>query len=554
MSGKGVNILLDKSSMFNPLVSIVIPVFNGGQYIAEAIESCLLQTYKSIEIIVVDDGSFDNTESICSAFGNTIKYYKKSNGGCASALNCAIKNASGDYISWLSHDDVYPTYKIEHQIKHISALRNKLTILYGPYELIDEESQVFAHVTPHLEHHPIDKLNISLYPLFKGVMNGCTMLIPKKCFDEVGYFDESLLATQDYDLWLKFLKVYPVAYVLKPMVKTRLHSEQGSKKIPTNLEECNRLWCHMIDSLNEREMLSIERTPFFFYERTASFLEVTPYKEAHQYCLNKKIEFVNGIKVSVIIPFKDRYDMLIEAIESVKSQTHQNIELILVDDGSESDYTLQFSNMSPEGAIRETVYLKQGNQGPAVARNLGVLYATGDYIAFLDSDDLFLPNKVRDQLTYMIEKQADFSYTSYDRLDLEGLQPLKSIDSGGALKKEFPELIINCPIATPTVMGKREIFVEHKFPTDYKIGEDVSCWLSVASENIIHGIPSSLTIVRTSSNSASIAHQKQVIGLLNIARHVASTKLIERYPEKLQELIEICGDYIKDNLSNIKQK
>ena len=90
-------------------VTIMIPVYNGSNYLKEAIESALAQTYKNKEVVVVNDGSTDDgkTAAIAKSFGNKIKYYEKENGGVSTALNLGIKKATGDYICWLSHDDLY---------------------------------------------------------------------------------------------------------------------------------------------------------------------------------------------------------------------------------------------------------------------------------------------------------------------------------------------------------------------------------------------------------------------------------------------------------------
>ena len=92
-----------------PLVSIVIPVYNGSDYLAEAIDSALAQTYGNIEIIVINDGSSDNgkTREVAGKYGDRIRYFEKENGGVPTALNLGIKEMKGDYFSWLSHDDVY---------------------------------------------------------------------------------------------------------------------------------------------------------------------------------------------------------------------------------------------------------------------------------------------------------------------------------------------------------------------------------------------------------------------------------------------------------------
>ena len=120
------------SNLNHPLISIIIPVYNGSNYIDKALESCLKQTYENIEIIVVNDGSTDDglTENTIKPFlaDHRVKYYLKPNGGTSSALNFGIKNSKGDFISWLSHDDLFSPDKIEKQVVH--TLKNKNIISY----------------------------------------------------------------------------------------------------------------------------------------------------------------------------------------------------------------------------------------------------------------------------------------------------------------------------------------------------------------------------------------------------------------------------------------
>ena len=110
--------------MYFPKVSIVIPAYNASNYLEEAIDSALAQTYSNIEIIVVNDGSLDDgaTERVALAYGDKIRYFYKENGGSSSALNFGIANMTGEWFSWLSHDDLYLPEKIEKQIAYISSL------------------------------------------------------------------------------------------------------------------------------------------------------------------------------------------------------------------------------------------------------------------------------------------------------------------------------------------------------------------------------------------------------------------------------------------------
>ena len=131
--------------MQHPKVSVIIPVYNGSNYLSDAINSALSQTYSNLEIIIVNDGSNDNgkTKEIALSYGNKIKYIEKENGGVSSALNIGIKNMTGEYFSWLSHDDIYYPNKIEESIKFI---KNDKQIVYSDYDLLyQNKSKIIKH-------------------------------------------------------------------------------------------------------------------------------------------------------------------------------------------------------------------------------------------------------------------------------------------------------------------------------------------------------------------------------------------------------------------------
>ena len=109
---------------YSPLVSIVIPAYNASNYLADAINSALAQTYKNIEIIVINDGSKDNgaTRTKAESFGDKIRYFEKPNGGSSSALNYGIKQMKGEWFSWLSHDDFYYPSKIEKEVEFLRTI------------------------------------------------------------------------------------------------------------------------------------------------------------------------------------------------------------------------------------------------------------------------------------------------------------------------------------------------------------------------------------------------------------------------------------------------
>ncbi|MFH0816518.1 MAG: glycosyltransferase [Methanobacteriota archaeon] len=216
----------------NPLVSIVIPVYNGSDYLKWAIDSALGQTYKNIEVVVVDDGSNDGgkTDAICKSYGDKIVHRRKPNGGVASALNDGIRSSKGKYISWLSHDDMYTPDKLEKQIQFLSEYRKlngRECIPYSNYVSINVvENTRIPVATPAV---PPEEFFEALVVAEHFSIHGCTTLIPKQAFDKVGLFDERLKTTQDYDMWFKLNTEYDFVQTGDFFVESRDHPLQGTK-------------------------------------------------------------------------------------------------------------------------------------------------------------------------------------------------------------------------------------------------------------------------------------------------------------------------------------
>lgn len=213
------------NGIMGPKVTIIIPFYNCP-YVAQAIESALKQTYRNVEIIVVNDGSTIHADKIRPFIGKLI-YIEKSNGGTASALNEGLKRASGDYIAWLSSDDKFQPRKLEKQLAYMQALQS--SICYTNFSVIDEKSRV---VTQKAGTHYPDRADFVRH-LSKGChINGCTIMFKKEVYDKVGEFNSSYKYTQDYDYWLRVVQHYPFDYLDEPLTLYRVHSNMGSKQYP----------------------------------------------------------------------------------------------------------------------------------------------------------------------------------------------------------------------------------------------------------------------------------------------------------------------------------
>lgn len=235
--------------VMNPLVSIIIPVYNGSNYMREAIDSALAQTYPNIEIIVVNDGSCDQgaTAEIARSYGEKIRYYEKENGGVSSALNRGIQEMNGEYFSWLSHDDVYEADKIEKQVSAIfeNALPEN-TLVYCNSMQINAQSEAISFsksvsaFSPLVLYHSCDVLT----ELLCGrTFNGCCLLIPRKALTESGLFNENLRFCQDAFMWYQiFMRDYSLFGIDDVLVKNRVHGGQLTQTGQTLFrKECSEM-------------------------------------------------------------------------------------------------------------------------------------------------------------------------------------------------------------------------------------------------------------------------------------------------------------------------
>lgn len=239
---------------FQPKVSIVIPVYNGANFLGEAIRSALSQTYDNVEIVVVNDGSTDGgpTERVARAFGDRIRYFSKPNGGVATALNRGIQEMTGDYFSWLSHDDLYLPDKLSVQIEALAQMPDpRRCILYSDYGVFTADPEAAApYVLPH-----VSPQDFRYFITTANGVHGCTLLVPREAFAEHGGFDPALRTTQDYDLWFRMAATFAFVHQSAILVRARSHPAQGTHELShLVLGECNALLKGFVGKLSEAEV------------------------------------------------------------------------------------------------------------------------------------------------------------------------------------------------------------------------------------------------------------------------------------------------------------
>jgi glycosyltransferase involved in cell wall biosynthesis len=209
----------------NPLVSVIIPTYNRGWIIKEAIDSILAQDYTEFELIVVDDGSTDHTSDVLDSYGDDIKVLFQKNKGVSAARNRGIAEASGKFIAFLDSDDLWLPQKLTVQIEFFNQT---------PDALICQTEEVWIRnglrVNPKKRHKKPSGM-IFNPSLELCLVSPSAVMIRRSLFGRVGKFDETLPACEDYDLWLRISCRFPVHLIDTPLIiKRGGHGDQLSSR------------------------------------------------------------------------------------------------------------------------------------------------------------------------------------------------------------------------------------------------------------------------------------------------------------------------------------
>lgn len=205
-----------------PKVTVLIPTYNRAPYLSDAIWSVLGQIYKNFEVIVIDDGSTDNTcQLIYSIHDHRIRYLHQSHRGISAALNAGIRLARGLYIARLDSDDLWLPHMLETLVPVLDAMP-EVGVVYAKGQAMDNRGRRLAHIQGRGERFPGDILRSLAY-------DDCTcniaLVARRVCFDRVGLYDEALIANEDWDMWLRVARHYRFAFVDKVVACIRWHND-----------------------------------------------------------------------------------------------------------------------------------------------------------------------------------------------------------------------------------------------------------------------------------------------------------------------------------------
>jgi len=230
------------------LVSIIIPCYNQGQFLAETIQSALDQDYHHKEIIVVNDGSTDNTRRVAQAFGNTICYIEQPNKGVSSSRNTGILAAKGEFVAFLDSDDQYLPDALSTAVSFLDLHTDTAMVCGDAFLLKDNEIMGLKSTQSRRPRNPVN----FRWETVEYYATPSTVVLRNSCFAKIGLFDKNLtIGAEDWLMWVQMSLYFNMSYIDKPLIYYRLHDSNATR----NKEH--------IDNANRQAVKLVLNAPYF---------------------------------------------------------------------------------------------------------------------------------------------------------------------------------------------------------------------------------------------------------------------------------------------------
>lgn len=221
----------------NPLVSVIVPAYNHEKYITDCLRSVVEQSYKNLELIVLNDGSTDTTEELIKLFIEensltNIRFISKKNEGVCKTLNKGLEIAKGKYVAFLASDDMWEPKKLEIQVDFMERNDNiGLVFSDAWFQKFNEKTHIkWSDYKTNMDRYfknGIQNADMYFLLLTRPIIPALTVMVRKQIFDEIGGFDEALVYEDD-DMWLRIALKYPLAYINEPLACYRMHDSNIS--------------------------------------------------------------------------------------------------------------------------------------------------------------------------------------------------------------------------------------------------------------------------------------------------------------------------------------
>lgn len=429
----------EDGKMFKPknedfLISIVIPIYNAEKYLEECLNSIKNQTYKNFEVIMVNDGSKDNSEMICKNFlrsDSRFRYFTKENGGVSSARNVGLDNVEGDYITFIDADDWVDENHLEILIDGI--IKNNCEVAISSYmRFINTRETYLINIYSNQEKYLLNygKMNrekfLTELPKLISINNSfnCAVskLFSRRLVEDIR-FDSNIIYAEDLDFYFKlylkannFIFINAETYIYRQHDESttsgfsQIHAEQELSVFKKMYETALILGIPTVNYVRKLQTLIDFRNDFLENKELLA--------EYKQFLSDaREIQTYPQKLISIIVPIYNVYPYLQLCLESIENQTYPHFEVLLINDGSRDDskdICQEFINKD-----KRFRYFEQENLGISAARNTGIVHSNGEFITFIDGDDFIDPNYLEELYHAALKNDSEIVVASYKEFNEE---------------------------------------------------------------------------------------------------------------------------------------
>lgn len=284
-------------------VSVIIPTYNYGRFIARAVSSALGQTLRPAEVIVVDDGSADDTAEIIAEFGDAVRYIRQENAGVSAARNRGVRESRGGLIAFLDADDIWEPAKLEKQAALFLRDGQIGLVHCGMREFDTDTGGTIALHTEGMEGEVADEL--LLWEKTAVNVSGSAIMVSREAFEAAGGFDERLRCGEDWDFCYRVARRYKVGFVREPLVNYRSHPAAAHRNV-REMERGMGLFYEKAFAEGGREVLRLRRRSLGNYNRVlaGSYFQSRQYGDFLRTAVKSLWYRPSGIGYFAAFPFR----------------------------------------------------------------------------------------------------------------------------------------------------------------------------------------------------------------------------------------------------------
>ncbi len=500
----------------NPLVSIIALNYNQSGFLVESLDAIAGQSYKNFEIIITDDCSKDDSRVKIDTWiaGHPelqiTRLYNESNQGLCKTLNKAVNLTKGYYVKPIACDDIMLPDYLENVIMKFNE---GIDLVFTDMMLVNENGEI--RQTSNYRYNgvnPADYINRYEALLDAQYVAAPTIIYKKDLYEKTGGYNESL-AYEDWDFLLKAQKVAKFGFIDQPLVKYRVHEHNMHKSLKNDksfIDSTIQIFfreASTSENLKIKENLAGEICKMLMINEPEGIRYFEMYKNRYQR------DQATDPLISVLITSYNTAEFIESCIRTILFQTYQNIEVIVIDDGSR-DNTVKILESIQDARLK--VFVFPENKGRVAALNDGLSRCNGEYLALMDSDDLASPLRIEKLYDYLRAHQLDaVSSQLYEFEDKKDFTISKFRTDAGVLKAMM--LFYNA-VPHAATLFKTETIKAVAYREGFDFAEDYDMMARYAIRYNLGLMNEPLYIYRRRSDSAT--------GMMNTDRSLSSQKKI----------------------------